>query len=137
MGGYEVEFRAPDTEDLGAVRREPDLSAARQRLLERCIVSVSPGGELPDEVMAAVAAGIAASDPVADRRLNVTCAECGFEWEEIFDIATWLSSEIGTWVRRMLREAHALATAYGWREDDILAMNPTRRQMYLSILAQA
>lgn len=137
MAGYEVQFRAPDSEDLGAVRHEESVGAARLRLLERCILSVSPDGELPDAVCAAVVSGIAASDPVADRRLSVVCQECGYRWEEIFDIAAWLSIEIGTWVRRMLREVHSLAAAYGWREEDILAMNPTRRRMYLSILAQA
>ncbi len=137
MDGYEVHFRAPDSEDLGEVRHETSVGAARLRLLERCILSVTPEGELPEQVCAAVISGIAASDPAADRRLNVVCQDCGHQWDEIFDIAAWLSIEIGIWVGRIVREVHSLAEAYGWREDDILAMNPTRRRMYLSILAQA
>ncbi|MEO8368714.1 MAG: phage baseplate protein [Candidatus Solibacter sp.] len=137
MAGYDVHYRAPNSQDVAAVLHEPSVGAARLRLLELCIESVSPDGEMPEEVCAAVVSGIAAADPVADRRLNVVCEECGHQWEEIFDIAVWLNSEIATWVRRMLREVHALAAAYGWREEDILNMNPTRRQIYLSILAQA
>jgi hypothetical protein len=34
----------------------------------------------------------------------------------------------------VLREVHILASAYGWREDDILAMSPARRRIYLEML---
>jgi hypothetical protein len=34
----------------------------------------------------------------------------------------------------MLVEVHKLASAYGWREADILAMSATRRSMYLNII---
>ena len=134
--GYQVEFRAPDSTDLAAVRQEESVEAARSKLLERCIVSVSPQADPPDAVVQAVVLAIAASDPAADRRLDVVCAECGSHWEEIFDIAIWLLSEISAWVRKSLQEVHVLAAAYGWREEDILAMNPTRRQLYMSMLAQ-
>jgi hypothetical protein len=35
----------------------------------------------------------------------------------------------------MLRDVHALATAYGWREADIVAMSPWRRQVYLDMVS--
>ena len=34
---------------------------------------------------------------------------------------------------RLLGHVHALARAYGWREADILAMSPARRQVYLDL----
>lgn len=134
----EIHFRAPDSRDLAAVETEPDVTAARDRLLERCIVRIDPeaAGELTGPVREQLAARIGEADAMADRRLQVICGECGRRWEEIFDIAAWLGREIGGWVRRMVREVHALACAYGWRESDILAMNPTRRQLYLNLLAQ-
>jgi hypothetical protein len=44
-------------------------------------------------------------------------------------------NEINTWAYRMLRDVHALATAYGWREADIVAMSPWRRQVYLDMVS--
>jgi hypothetical protein len=52
------------------------------------------------------------------------------------DIASYLWSEIHAWAGRMLRDVHALAAAYGWREADILAMSPWRRQAYLEMIRQ-
>ena len=45
-----------------------------------------------------------------------------------------LWSEIHAWARQLLRDVHALARAYGWREADILALSPTRRGIYLELL---
>ncbi len=139
MDGFDVSFRVPDSTDLATARHASSVADARRCLLHRCIVAIAPeaAGDLPGPVEAAVVAAIAACDPAADRRIDVVCPECGAGWEEIFDIAAWLSTEIGAWVRRVIREVHTLASAYGWREEDILAMNPTRRQLYLNILAQA
>lgn len=138
VDGFHVSYRVPGSTDLEAACHMSTVDSARQCLLDRCVLSVAPEGrELTEAVEAAVVAAIAARDPDADRRIGVVCQECGESWEEIFDIATWLSHEIGAFVRRIVREVHSLAAAYGWREEDILAMSPTRRQLYLNILSQA
>jgi hypothetical protein len=49
---------------------------------------------------------------------------------------SFLWSEIHSWAQRLLRDVHAIAAAYGWREGDILAMNPLRRQAYLELIGQ-
>ena len=36
---------------------------------------------------------------------------------------------------RFLRDVHTLASTYGWREADILALSPWRRQYYLALIA--
>jgi hypothetical protein len=33
-----------------------------------------------------------------------------------------------------LRDVHELASAYGWRESEILALSPQRRQAYLELV---
>lgn len=139
IDGVTVTFRAPDSTDLEAASRMPTVDAARQCLRDRCILSVAPGSRktLSQAAVAAVGNAIALREPDADRRIAVACHECGERWEEIFDVAAWLSHEIATFVLRIVREVHSLASAYGWREEDIVAMSPTRRQLYLSILAQA
>jgi hypothetical protein len=49
-------------------------------------------------------------------------------------IASYLWGEIDDWARRVLRDIHVLASAYGWRESDILDMNARRRETYLQML---
>jgi hypothetical protein len=37
----------------------------------------------------------------------------------------------------MVREVHRMASAYGWREADILAMSAFRRQRYLELIGES
>jgi len=138
--GYRVRFRAPSTADLAAIAGEADVGAARAALLARCVVAASHGGrprsaeDLPSRVVDALAARLAAADPQADVRLAMSCPSCAAGWEELFDVAWFLWNEICARAPRLLRDVHALASAYGWREADILAMGPRRRQAYLELV---
>jgi hypothetical protein len=138
---YEVRYRSPNSEDIaGCVGL--DFAASRRKLLTRCVTDARCQGnsvcadELPEEVAQRVVEQIAAIDPQADTHLDLTCPECHQRWREVFDIVSFFGAEIDAWARRMLREIHVLARAYGWRESDILALSPVRRQIYLS-MAQA
>jgi hypothetical protein len=55
----------------------------------------------------------------------------------VFDTATYLLQELDARAARLLEEVHALAFHYHWSEREILAMAPTRRERYLSLLADA
>jgi hypothetical protein len=79
---------------------------------------------------------MAQADPQADVQLALCCPRCSHEWQEVFDIVSFFWSEISAWTARILREVHTLACAYGWREADILAMSPGRRQCYLEMLGR-
>lgn len=137
--GYEVAFRLPASADLAALRHAPDVASARRMLLARCVVEARHGedeagpDELPEAVVAAVAAEMSRLDPQADVRLATACPACAHTWEARFDIAAFLWTEIDAWARRTLREVHLLATAYGWSERDILSLTPWRRQVYLNM----
>jgi hypothetical protein len=128
---YEVSFRVPTAGDLAAAARERDLDGARAVLLERCLRSPS---ELPEPVVAALAERMADADPLADVRLDVTCPECGHAWAPALDVGDWLWNELDAWAHRTLRDVHALASAYGWSEAEILALGP-RRELYLDLLS--
>jgi hypothetical protein len=52
----------------------------------------------------------------------------------IFDIASFFWTEIAAEAKRLLGEVHILASAYGWREADILSLNPLRRRFYLEAI---
>lgn len=153
QGGYQVQVRIPTRLDLAAIAQEQasELVDLRRRLLERCVVEVqlepedpkvlsvteSPADlpqQWPEDVVKAIATQLAAADPQADIQLALACPVCGYRWQAAFDIGTFLWSEIQAWARRLLREVHGLASAYGWSEAAILAMSAQRRQWYLAML---
>ncbi|MDR4484442.1 MAG: hypothetical protein R3B95_14740 [Nitrospirales bacterium] len=147
MDGYRVDFRLPNSLDLLSLEISEEMNHGQEQLLRRCIKSVvregadSHNGEgldeigrLPSTLIDAIAERMAQADPQADTRLTLSCPDCNYQWQAIFDIATYLMGEIHSWVKRILREVHNLASAYGWRERDILAMTPTRRGAYLELL---
>jgi|SRR5579864_1332212 len=138
---YVVHYRPLNTEDIaGCVGLEPN--ASRRKLLAGCVVGAQCRGnpvapeDLPDDVVGKVVEQIATIDPQADMRLDLNCPECQAHWKEVFDIVSFFWAEIDAWARRILREVHVLARAYGWRENDILALTPARREIYLA-MAQA
>ena len=85
------------------------------------------------EEITALADSMAAADPQANIDIGMTCAGCDHHWACAFDIASFLWREIDAWARRTLRDVHTLARAYAWSEQDILALSPTRRQVYLEL----
>jgi hypothetical protein len=140
VGGHEVEFRLPDSRDLLAVSAHDDVDAARLELFGRCVALARRGGEevgvgaLPPEVVQAVSEEMDRLDPQGNVRLSVSCPRCGHDWHALFDICSYLRSELDTWARRLLGEVHLLATAYGWRESDTLALSPWRRRLYVQMV---
>jgi hypothetical protein len=142
--GYTVTFHAPRSSDLLALTEAPIGSklTAREQLLAHCVIDVrgdngapSDLAHLPAEVIADIGASMSAADPQADVQLACVCPSCGGAWDAIFDIATVLWTEIHAWARHLLRDVHVLARAYGWREADVLALSPSRRRMYLELVA--
>ena len=141
LQGYTVRYRSPNTEDIAGCAGL-ELTSGRRKLLACCVIDARCQGELvsadelPEDVEHKVVEQIVALDPQADTRLDLTCPECHQRWKEVFDIVSFFWAEIDAWARRVLREVSTLAAAYGWRESDILALSPMRRQIYLS-MAQA
>jgi hypothetical protein len=124
--------RVPTAEDLVAAEDAPDVEAARRVLLGR-IVGEAEGGSLSEEAAAALGELLAEADPQADVRLLLACPDCGAAWEEPFEVDAFLWQELDAWAARLLEEVHALASAYGWSERDVLALSPSRRAAYLEL----
>ena len=74
-------------------------------------------------------------DPQANLQLDLSCPACGHRWQVLFDIGSFFWSELNAWAQRLLAEVHVLASAYGWREADILNLSPSRRQFYLGLIS--
>jgi hypothetical protein len=138
--GYKLRIRAPNGADLEAAAQAEDEAAAVSVLLHRCVLSARHGGrqigppELPQHVLRAIEARMAAADPQADIELALSCPACGHDWLAGFDIGDFFWTEIEAWARRVLVDVHRLALAYGWREPDVLALSPLRRQHYLDMV---
>jgi hypothetical protein len=64
----------------------------------------------------------------------LNCSSCGHKWEAPFDIVAFFWTEINAAAHGLLREVHALASAYGWTESEILALSPARRRCYLEMV---
>ena len=138
--GYEIQFRLPNSADMQSIANVSDADPARRALFERCVQNSTREGapvstsDLPEEMVDAVSSRMAQMDPQADIQLALVCPACAAQWSMVFDIVSFLWSEIHAWAVRILREVHQLASAYGWREADILALSPMRRQFYLELI---
>jgi hypothetical protein len=140
IGSYGVTLRPVTSRDLLALT-QCETGDPERYLLSRCVLSASDGAgpadttTLPASVMDAAAQALADADPQADIKLSIACVACGHAWQAPFDILSYLWTELDAWARRTLREIHVLARAYGWRENDILALSPARRKLYLDMVA--
>ena len=136
--GCALRFRLPNSRDLSAVGTREDVAAARRLLAERCVLqasrNVAAAAELSDEAVTQLAERIGECAPEAEVMLDFACPSCGHEWQSLFDIAAFFWAEIAAQARRLLREVHLLASAYGWREADILALGARRRQAFLEMI---
>jgi hypothetical protein len=137
---YKFRCRPPTTEDVEACARLDEMMSRRE-LFARCVLESSYQGEpiaaeqLDNSIVDAVIERIAEADQ-ADIRINLSCPECRYGWNELFDIVSFFWTEIDGWARRLLHEVNTLASAYGWRESDILALSPVRRQIYLAMVEE-
>jgi hypothetical protein len=140
QGDCELEFRLPNSADMLWIADLSDVTLARRELFERCLQKAVRNGvpilatDLSDEIVRATAARMSEVDPQADIQIALTCPACSQQWSTAFDIASYLWIEINAWAMRLLREVHLLASAYGWRESEILALSPLRRQLYLDLI---
>ena len=138
--GFELTARPPTSRDLLDIRGCRDIGEARAGLLAKCLAEARRGdvpveaGDLPDAVRDALSEALGEADPQAEIELQLDCADCGHGWRTHFDIVDYLWAEIEQAGRRMLRDVHLLARAYGWPESEILALSPRRRGYYLEMI---
>ena len=73
-------------------------------------------------------------DPLATVELEFLCPGCGAVCPAAFDIASFLWAEVDTAARSAVEDVHTLASAYGWSEEEVLALSPGRRRLYLEFV---
>jgi hypothetical protein len=140
-GELTLRLRLLNSLDLTAASRCADASTARSALMKQCVVEASQGGRavpvptLPDSAVEAVAARLADLDPQAEMLIDLTCAACRHRWQVLLDIEHFLWVKIAALAKRLLREVHILARAYGWSEPEILGLSALRRQCYIDLVS--
>jgi hypothetical protein len=107
--------------------------------MKRCVLEASFGGSaipletLSQATMTRVSAYLAEADPHAEILVELTCPACRYRWRVMMDIEYFLWAKVSALAKRLLREVHFLAQAYGWSEPEILALSSIRRQSYLEM----
>lgn len=136
---YELEVRAPNTLDLSPEGQDAFVLVSSE-LARRCVREARRGGEpvpvgsLPDALIEQLSEDLTLFDPHLETRLNMDCPACRKNWSAHFDIVSFLWAEIKAHAKRLCGEVHTIAAVYGWREMDILALSPARREFYLDML---
>ncbi len=138
--GFDLQFRLPRSRDLLSVAVGTDPQQVRRLLAECCLQDIRRDGqtasvdELPEVLLQQLAALVVECDPLQEILLDMTCPACDHRWRPLLDIGQFLWEEVAAYARRLLREVHTLARAYGWREDAVLALSARRRQAYLEMV---
>ena len=142
------QWRLPSSRDQAMIVGASDAETAVGRLLECCQIDETAaldGNAAVDTkndpkimtsptLIGELESRMEALDPAANIRLGMQCRDCGHLWEAVLDVGTCFWDELGTRARQLLESVHRLASAYGWREADILALSPARRAAYLNMI---
>lgn len=136
---YDVALRPLQLGDLFALPSSP--ADARSYLLRCAVLEARCEGraidveKLPESVCDAIDDAVRASDPLAEIIITLSCPACAHRNDVPFDIGTFLWEALDRCIAQTFAEVHALASAYGWSERDILALPERRRHRYLELLA--
>ncbi len=133
-GDLRITVRPLDSVDAAAAVAAGDVEAAASELLARAVVAVEPAGPLPTEAVAAVAASLASRDAGAELLIELTCPACATRWQRVLDVAGFVWAELEARAQRLIGDVHALASAYGWTEGEVLALGDARRAAYLAMV---
>lgn len=132
-----VRFRPLNTEDLLALRGLREVARGAELLRRRVVVEARRGEEavvadaLSAEEQEALSLALEAADPLSEIQLEAACPACERRWFTLLEPVEHLWAQLSREARQALHEVHALASAYGWTEDQVLALSPQRRRWYV------
>jgi hypothetical protein len=132
--GIAVEARAPTVDDLVAISRQPDTGSAARALLARCLSDDFDLAQVSNAEIEELGRRLERLDPDATIGFPLRCPACGHGWSAALDVGEALWSELQRAAEQSLAEIHALACAYGWTEEEVLRLSPTRRAAYLQLV---
>lgn len=110
-------LRAPRLGDI-------DAASSPAALLERLTVA---GAVIDAETAGTLLEKVA---PVLVLDLSASCPECGTDTVVRFDIGRYLVARLAAERPFLLREAHLIASKYGWSHDEIMGLPRDERRAY-------
>ena len=138
IDGWSIRYRAPTQRDLHRASQQPDEAQAAAELLRQIVLGVERSGvsgpsvdDLPEPVRRQLLEQLEREDPLAAAEVALSCPDCNATWTSGIEAGRLFRLQLEAWARRTLYDVHQLAMRYGWREQDILAMHPARREAYL------
>lgn len=136
-----LEFRLPNTQDLLISMNQPEPETA---IILRCLHSlneesvsstdISSFEKISQQTLKKLDEAFDRFDPLANIKISLDCPACQYHWQTVFDVVSYLWKELTDWCNTLLLSVTRLASAYGWREKDILNMSHFRRELYLGAL---
>jgi hypothetical protein len=127
-------FRLPTSRDLAIAAEESGEQAAAQRLVASCYSGSALAADWTEEDLDIIGERLSEADPFAEILLHFDCPACSASFDESLDLGGFVWAEIQTQAMRIFQEVHVLASAYGWRESEILALSPARRSAYVELV---
>jgi hypothetical protein len=137
VNGRRVVYRAVNGADqeAGARVAAGDMDAAARLVVRRCIEADDGRCEPAPEVEHALPALLAEADPQAELVLRLRCTGCDGDFSVTLDAAAFLARELAGRQDDLYAEVHVLASHYHWSEAALLALTPSKRRLYLRLVA--
>lgn len=126
-----LSLRAVTSEDLAAAEAAAAQGQDLRAVIIERIATVAEGETVRELNSSTLDAALESLDAAAELRFDLVCSDCGNQWIALLDIVDCTWRELTRAAGRIADEVAALASAYGWREADTLAMSRTRRALYL------
>ena len=128
LEGTSVRFRVPTVAD----RIEASSDTAPLEALTRACVDPP---QVPRAVARRLDTALSALAPRLDDLVGGHCPACGQAVTMRFDPLSYTLLELGQLFAGIHHQIHALASAYGWPEEAILALPRRRRVRYAALIA--
>ncbi|WP_143534480.1 hypothetical protein [Roseovarius albus] len=100
-------------------------------------VCLAPEGDWANpQYRAAAEAALVSADPGLTLELNLSCAACGADQTQRFDVTGFVWTRLEQAAKAIVRDVASLAQGYGWSEAEITGMSAARRAIYLRELGE-
>jgi hypothetical protein len=127
--------RPPTGNDQREWRRHRYASPHEAALAMASTLLIEPDTSAIDSAaMDTIAAALAAADPLVSFTVSCACPACGEVNDSTVDLEMLALRRIAATRQALLQDVHVLARAYGWTEQETLAIPPERRAEYRQLI---
>jgi hypothetical protein len=133
-GKRSVSLRRPNGWDLREWCNQQPTS--RQAAVAAMLQSLVIEGQVRPDDEPILAEALSDLDPLVAFSVSCACPACRSTSEVRVDLEDIALARLRRKQRELLHEIHRLASRYGWREAEVLAIPPHRRAQYLAMIEE-